>query len=225
MDSLQKPSGTAEMTETTETVEVVAEYTPGATATPAPEAGTADLEVVEGELAEPISPYDDRARELARREATSAVELQVRAHPAMKLLDAYLAQRSTVADDAEMAQGDIIAQILGAQTIDDVLTPAEATHARDLIDVPLIVHGVKYQVSDYAEGSPRYAVMDATRGDTGIRGPVTCGAQSVLAQLARLEQLDAFPIRLMVIKATKRPTSKGHWPIRLAIVKGAPILP
>ena len=176
-------------------------------------------EVVEAELVE-VSPYDDRARALARAEAQSSTEVALRAHPALRYLDEQLRSQINNVSDADAVVGDIITQIMQAQTAEEVLTPPEAQHCRDLENIPLTMHGYKVQRSDYEEGAPVYAVMDVTRQDTGERVPVTSGAQQILGQCLRLAQLNAFPCNVMVVKATKRPTEKGNWPLRLAVAKG-----
>lgn len=180
------------------------------------------VEIVDAELVDPVGPYDDRAAELARREARRDTTVAVRSHPATQALDRLVSAVATEGTEADWAQGEIIAQVMAAESIMDVLAPAEAIHGRDLVGIPLIVHGVKYQRSDYSEGSPFYAVMDCEREDSGARIPVTIGAQSIIAQLMRLAQLDAFPQRVVIEQATKRPTAAGYWPLRLALPKTPP---
>jgi len=182
------------------------------------------IEVVEAEMVD-INPLDDRAMAMARHEANTGAQVAIRSHPALRQLDEWLSKFDVAGGDTEMIVGDIIAQVLSAESLVEILEPPEAIHARDLLDVPIVIHGFKSQRSDYQEGSPRYAVMDVTREDTGQRVPVTCGAQQVLAQLVKALMMDAFPFRCAVVRATKRPTDAGNWPIRLAMVRqtGQPV--
>lgn len=179
--------------------------------------------IEEAELAVPVSDYDDRAAELARREARATNTVAVRAHPATRALDAWLAEHQEQGTEADMAQGDIIAQVLTANTLEEILTPAEALHAEAVMDEPLSVFAVKYQRSDYQEGSPFYAVLDVWRHNWEERTIVTVGAQSIIAQLVRLVQLGMLPTRVRIVKATKKPTRNGYWPLRLIADKSGPV--
>lgn len=139
-------------------------------------------------------------------------------HPAIVSLNRYLEQKLQPVDEAQQAVADIIAQVLSATSLDEVLSNAEAIGLREMMDEPIIIHAWKAQRSDYEEGQDYYAVMDIERPGKGWRGPVTCGAASVLAQLARMSQLDELPATVVCVKATKKATKRGYWPIRLAAV-------
>lgn len=186
-------------------------------------ATVAEAEIVEAELMEPISEFDDRAAELARREARRTSDVALRSHPATQALDRWLAEHQQAGTEADMAQGDIIAQVLNAATLEEILLPPEAIHAEAVKGIPLSIHAVKYQRSDFQEGSPFYAVLDATRHDTNERVPITVGAQTIIAQLMRLSQLSLLPARVVIINATKRPTKNGYWPLRLHLDKSGPV--
>lgn len=114
----------------------------------------------------------------------------------------------------EEIQASIVERILGAATIDDVFAIQEARHARDLLDVAIEVTDFKFQESSFAEGAKYYVVLDAYDVATGEKMAVTCGGATVVAQLYRLGQLGAFPIKVKFAQ-TKRPTKSGKFPMSL----------
>jgi hypothetical protein len=114
----------------------------------------------------------------------------------------------------EEIQASIVERILGAATIDDVFAIQEARHARDLLDVPIEVVDFKFQESTFDEGAKYYVVLDAFDVSTGEKMAVTCGGATVVAQLYRLGQLGAFPIKVKFAQ-TKRPTKSGKFPMSL----------
>lgn len=119
-----------------------------------------------------------------------------------------------VADDPEEINRRIVTQILSAQTPEEVITPVEVQHARDLIDIPLEIADVSWNQSDYEAGNPWYAIVDAKRVDTGESIVVTCGGQKVMAQLFKYAIEKWFPMRA-AFRQSERPTSAGYYPLRL----------
>lgn len=114
----------------------------------------------------------------------------------------------------EEIQQSIVERILGAATIDEVFAIQEARHARDLLGVPIEVTDFKFQESAFDEGAKYYVVLDAYDVDSGEKMAVTCGGATVVAQLYRLGQLGAFPVKVKFTQ-TKRPTKSGKFPMSL----------
>lgn len=138
--------------------------------------------------------------------------------PAPPGLTEYLTGEAVpVAEAGEDAAIQIIQQVLDARTPEEVLAPIEAVHARDVLDQPMQLLGVRWLRSDYDVGTPFYAIMDVASIATGEKVAVTCGAQRVMAQLFRLAQLGAFP-RNVILRQSTRPTSSGYYPLRLESV-------
>jgi hypothetical protein len=100
-------------------------------------------------------------------------------------------QGGDLADDDPFAS--IIRQILSATSPDIVLTPVEATQARDVVGVPLEVFDFAMNKSEFDTGAPFYASMQCQKVKTGEPVVVNCGHKAVIAQLIRLKQLDAYP--------------------------------
>lgn len=159
--------------------------------------------------------------EIARRDDTGAqVEGYVAAnHPAMVTLNNWLAERVAVGNDADMAVAEIIAQVLSAESVDEVLADHAAMGMRELIDVPIVIHTAKPLKSAYEANAPWFFYLDVERLDTKERIGVTTGAQTVIAQLVRVAMLDGYPFTCKPINATKKPTANGYWPYRLTGLK------
>ena len=144
-----------------------------------------------------------------------ASEISPASAAAMAALNNWLELHQTHDLDPAAAQADIIAQIMAADTIDEVLGDTSAPSLRELVNVPIRIHDGKFNRSDFEAGAPWYALLDITRLDNGRRGFYSTGAQSILAQLVRLIQLDSFPCNVMPINARKRPAANGYMPMRL----------
>lgn len=148
-------------------------------------------------------------------------ELVTRQHPAMVKFNEYLENHLDPASDADLAVADIIAQVLSADSVDDVLGDVDVIGLQEMLDEPIVLYGIKFQRSDFEAGAPYYAVIDVERPKKQWRGPVTTGAQTILAQLVRLQQLGAYPVTLIATKATDKPTRGGYWPLKLSKVPAA----
>ncbi|MCA1569742.1 MAG: hypothetical protein LC798_05355 [Chloroflexi bacterium] len=83
----------------------------------------------------------------------------------------------------------------------------------DVVGVPLLLAGVKWLESTYAEGPRVFAVVEAARSD-GERLTITTGASTILAQLYRINQLGGFPLGARFTKASKA-THQGFYPMWL----------
>lgn len=109
---------------------------------------------------------------------------------------AFLYEQGETAE-AEMSDAykSIIDQILSAETPDQILTPVEVKQPRDVVGEPLEMFDVRWQRSEFDAGSPMYASLECKEVATGMPVVVNCGQKAVMAQLVRLQQLDAFPFR------------------------------
>lgn len=135
-------------------------------------------------------------------------------HTPREILKAITAQGELPEQDAEDSVRQIIARILAADTVEDILR-RDAVHAGDVLDVPLEITAVKWQSSAYELGANCYAVMDAVNLATGEQTIVTCGAVPVQTQLLRLWVGGMLPITAMIVRSV-RPTKAGFYPMWLA---------
>ena len=103
---------------------------------------------------------------------------------------------------------DIIARILSANDAAEVLGGGSAIHARDYLDVPFVLTGVRLNKSSFDGAGPDfYALLEGANSD-GEKVVITCGAKNVMAQAWRLDDLGALPCPV-VIKQSPSPTSNG----------------
>lgn len=109
---------------------------------------------------------------------------------------------------ADQTSIDIIARILQATDAAAVLGREDVLHARDFLDRPFTLLGVKFNRSEYDGAGPRfYALLDGANGD-GEPVKITCGAKNVIAQAWKLLDLGALPIKV-VLKQSAKPTAAG----------------
>lgn len=116
--------------------------------------------------------------------------------------------------DADQVSIDIIARILEASDAAGVLGREEAAHARDVLDVPLMLRDVRFNRSTFEDSTTAfYSLLDCVNVD-GEPVLVTCGAKNVIAQAWRLKDLGALPIAVVLREAPKE-TAAGYKPMWL----------
>lgn len=140
-------------------------------------------------------------------------------HPAMIMLNNWLTERGEVGNETDIAIAEIVAQVLSADSVEEVLADHKAIGMRELLNVPLRIHSAKPLRSAFELGSPWFYYVECERLDTGQRIGVTSGAQTVIAQLVRIDMLDGFPCECMPMLSKGKPTVKGYWPYKLAFPK------
>lgn len=127
----------------------------------------------------------------------------------------YLAQAADdVDDDPEKIADSIVARIMRAESVEDVLAPQAIEHARDLIGVPLEIRSAKFNRSEYEDGPEVYMVVEAEVLDDGRVTTFSCGGRSVMAQVYRIAQLGGLPFRGVLVQSPK-PTRRGFRPLWL----------
>lgn len=109
----------------------------------------------------------------------------------------------------------IAARILGATSLDDVLSPAQTTKAADVFGVPLNVTAAEFLHSGVEGGPGIYALISATDAETGETMRITCGGVNVMSQLIWMMQHDELPALVKIVKA-ETPTANGFYPYWLA---------
>lgn len=122
--------------------------------------------------------------------------------------------------EARVAAGsDIASRVLEADSLEGIFQAAvgEATKARDIIGVPILVTAVDWLGSDYSnEGESAYdcfVVVTATTTD-GESVKVTCGAATVMQQLYKLVVGGHLPAAVSFDKTAKA-TKAGFFPLFL----------
>lgn len=132
-----------------------------------------------------------------------------------EMLQRIHAAGELVALDAEAISEQILLRILNAGTAQEVLAGVSTVSSDAVLNKPMMVHGVHFNESSMKDGEGVYAVIDARVGSVNFA--VTCGSRTVLAQLFRLKELGAYPMRLRITKAVT-PTASGFYPLQLEAV-------
>src|SRR5215472_6162415 len=168
---------------------------------------------VNREMTEAFTHHDATARDTfdpaateAPGETTALVEYNIWAlqqYPgAMEQFKAMLVGVPEPDDDAAAR---IVMQIMSAQSVSDLDKPWDVEGMRDHDGTMLTIHGITKMPSDYATGLGVYLVCDCSEPGIGERFVLTTGSVSIVAQLVKAHQLDAFPLEVVPRKA-ERPT-------------------
>lgn len=137
--------------------------------------------------------------------------------PATSWLDTNLRDAMRTMDgSASGAVEDIVAAVMNADNVVDILAESTLLDAEDILGVPLQIWGYKVNESEFQQGMPGYMVINAIRIDTKADATFTTGAYKVQAQMLRLGQLQKFPVNAKVVKAAK-PTKGGFYPLQLVV--------
>ena len=117
-----------------------------------------------------------------------------------------------VVDDPAEIQREIMAQLLGAETDEELEQVGNATGWRELAGVPMELHGFRFRPSIYEEGAPVFFVVDATRLDTGERVVLTTGSGNILAQLTNMARRGTLTGAIRALEIADTPTKQGFRP-------------
>lgn len=118
------------------------------------------------------------------------------------------------ADDPELIGLLLTAQILSAETPEEVLTSTEAEGVRQHLDEPMELHNLTFLRSEYEQGQPFYVVMRCTILETGEQIAVTTGSRRITAQAFQLDRRGWLP-RKIVFRQAKKATKAGYFPLRM----------
>ena len=126
----------------------------------------------------------------------------------------YAAGEVTSLDGAAIAE-KILQRILDASTVAEVLMGITTVQAETILGLPLTVRDVHFNESTTGQGEGIYAVIDCTVA--GRPCAVTCGSRTVMAQLFKLKELGAFPLRVCITRSQTK-TAAGFYPMQLEAV-------
>jgi hypothetical protein len=130
-------------------------------------------------------------------------------------------QVEVVDDPAEMSK-EIVAQLLGAETDEELESFGDAVGWRDLQGVPMEIHNFRWRPSDFMGegGASVYFVVEATRLDEGARVVLTTGSRNVLAQLTNLAKRGRIPGAVRMLTKAEKATRAGFYPLWLQTPPG-----
>jgi hypothetical protein len=147
------------------------------------------------------------AQEIAVRKSTDVAQLDELER--ILLGDAELPD---VVDDPAEISREIIAQLLAAESDEELEAVGQATGWRELPGVPMELHGFRWRPSTYEEGAPIFFVVNATRLDTGERVVLTTGSGNVLGQLTNMARRGTLVGAIRALEIADQPTKQGFRP-------------
>lgn len=120
-----------------------------------------------------------------------------------------------VADDPQEISREIIAQLLGATSDEELEQVGSASGWRELLGVPVELHSFKWRPSSYEEGAPVFFVVFARRLDNGEKVVLTTGSGNVLAQLVNMAKRGTLAGAVRCMEQADTPTKQGFRPLWL----------
>lgn len=122
-------------------------------------------------------------------------------------------------DDPDAMAAEIVAQILAAES-DEQLNAMQggAIGWRELLDIPVELHGFRWRPSDYDEGASLYFVVFAVRLDTGDPIVLTTGSRNIMAQLVNRAKRGALTGQVVKAVQAEKETRRGFRPLWLVTV-------
>lgn len=118
-----------------------------------------------------------------------------------------------VVTDPEQINREIVAQLLAAETDED-LAIQKATPWQELAGVPIEIHSFTFRPSSYEEGAPVFVVVHGMNMANGERVVLTTGGYNILAQLSNLARRERFP-SIWKLEISENATSRGFHPLWL----------
>lgn len=91
-----------------------------------------------------------------------------------------------------------VARILQGEDAEKVLSESKPVSGKDNVGKPFRIDGFTLTPTDFKEGWPFYANINATIDRDGSTAVINCGGPKVIATLMRLEQLEAIPCFAML---------------------------
>jgi hypothetical protein len=113
------------------------------------------------------------------------------------------------------AHAAIIHQILNSADVDSVLEVYEAQTLADFEGRHIRIDSHRFNDSEFEEGPPVYVSLMVVDVEAGTKHLINSGEQAIIAQVLKLEELDAFPLECKVWLAAK-PNRYGRRLSRLA---------
>ena len=126
-----------------------------------------------------------------------------------------------VVEDPEQISREIVQQLLGATSEDEVFNIGGATPWRELLGVPVAVESFNWRPSTFEEGSSIFFVVRGYRLDEGEPVILTTGARTVLAQIVALYRLGKLGRDCVVKLVEGEKTRAGFTPLQLEKVAGS----
>jgi len=154
--------------------------------------------------------------DIARRLSWPAPSEQQPAIPE-HLLERFLTAVEQIPAEGGGGVEGILAQLLSAETVDDLNAPWETTNGRSLAGRTLVIRDIIRRPSSFAEGPQLFLVVQSADRKTGEELTWTTSALAVILQLAVAYVMGMFPLQAEVVVA-ERPTERGFYPYHLRVL-------
>lgn len=130
------------------------------------------------------------------------------------MMDWCVEQSALSAEDQWSVMESEVARILAADDMAAALAESKPLSGKDFVGRPFRVNGFTLTPTDFAEGWPFYANINATIDRDGTTAVINCGGPKVIAALMAAHRNDAIPFYAM-IKANQ--TKKGFTVLSLVM--------
>lgn len=114
------------------------------------------------------------------------------------LMDWCIAYVEEHAVDNAAVMAAEVRRIMAGEDAEAVLSESAPLSGKDHTDKPFMLHGFTLQPTDFTDGWPFYANIDATVPGTGTTFVLNCGGVKVIAALRRLHELGEYPYPVKV---------------------------
>lgn len=120
-----------------------------------------------------------------------------------------------VIDDPAEISRSIVAQLLSASSDEELQNFGNAVGWKEYLNVPMEIHGFRWQKSSFDEGAPIYFVVQATELESGERLTLTTGSMNVLAQLSNMARRGTLVGGVWMLTESENKTRGGFTPMWL----------
>lgn len=116
--------------------------------------------------------------------------------------------------DPDEAQRQIVAGILGAQTLEAIMAPIKTIVADDVLGETLHIRSYRRMPSTKADSALKfYLLLDCVQSDGTVIN-VSCGSVNVMARMFALNANGFLPVYAALVRAGKQ-TASGYFPLDL----------
>lgn len=104
-------------------------------------------------------------------------------------------------EDPEQAQRAIVAQVLQAESLQQVFADHSTIATKEMVGVPLRITDGRLMSGNLGEGDSVYMVIDAVDLRTGEIVVLNTGAPKIMAIVYRIKQMGKLPVEAEVVEA------------------------
>lgn len=133
-------------------------------------------------------------------------------------VEAYESMLAQVPDAEGSGYDRILEQLASATTPQALNSPWESSGLEELLGRKLVVLSIAKMPSEVSRQLPWFLIAQCVDEDSGEAVTFTTGSITVVAQLAKLWQLQAYPVHV-IPRQSERPTKQGYYAQRLEIIK------